>query len=270
MNVQDHCEVAASRGEEGSSPVLGLGGNPSSVPGFSGDPSDGTVVPVSSLDRDKLVLNPGVLDDDCPSCASLQHQLSCLQREQEQNQVKYTVLKQKIISTDVLLKKYGQKCQECDGQNKKLEEVTEKLDIGNRSCETLESRLIVSQQELKPLKKANLKLQTQHEHQLKEIQTYKDKCDTIDATNKQFNAIAVEREKQEQKINELQKMNADLKTSKMKVKNMLDNVKAELQQKKAELGSRKRMMSHQKTSKRNLQDRVKAFEIVLKTHGKMA
>ncbi|KAK6173488.1 hypothetical protein SNE40_016929 [Patella caerulea] len=61
-------------------------------------------------------------------------------------------LKQKIVSTDQLIKRFRSKCEEYDQQSKMLEDVTRKLERSKRDTETLNSQLQTSLQQLEPLK----------------------------------------------------------------------------------------------------------------------
>lgn len=86
----------------------------------------------------------------CESCESLRQEVKRLQDDQVQN---FSKLKQKIISTDLLIKKYKSKCDDYDMQSKRLEDVTRRQEKAQRQSETLELQLKSSLLETEPLRK---------------------------------------------------------------------------------------------------------------------
>lgn len=94
----------------------------------------------------------------CESCETLRQEVKQLQEDQVQN---FGKLKQKIISTDLLIKKYKSKCDDYDNQSKRLEETTRRLEKAQRQSETLELQLKSSLLETEPLRKTKQNLEVE-------------------------------------------------------------------------------------------------------------
>nr|XP_006811974.1 PREDICTED: uncharacterized protein LOC102805671 [Saccoglossus kowalevskii] len=81
------------------------------------------------------------MEDDTSWCDNCQKLRGELDRVREEQTLNCTVVKQKIINTDRLIKQYSRKCQEYDAQSKKLDDATNKLMSSERDCQALQVQL---------------------------------------------------------------------------------------------------------------------------------
>ncbi|XP_013403612.1 uncharacterized protein LOC106168898 isoform X2 [Lingula anatina] len=153
----------------------------------------------------------------CEGCQALRRELTQLQSEHELN---YTTLKQKIISTDLLIKKFSSKCQEYEAQGRKLEEVSKLLETYQRDCGSLEARLMTSLQELEPLKEARTRLEKSKAKLEKEVQNLRDKLSAAEVTCRQFSQANEELMKQQKGAAE-----GDQKTTNKKIQILESSIK---------------------------------------------
>ncbi|XP_050416178.1 uncharacterized protein LOC126830018 [Patella vulgata] len=123
----------------------------------------------------------------CQGCDKLQ---KLVDKHQEEKQVNYKTLKQKIVSTDQLIKRFRSKCEEYDQQSKMLEDVTRKLERSKRNTETVNSQLQTSLQQLEPLKKQAENLTTSLRRKDSTIQTLEDKLQAAEKLRAQFEAAS--------------------------------------------------------------------------------
>ncbi|XP_022095306.1 uncharacterized protein LOC110981757 [Acanthaster planci] len=141
----------------------------------------------------------------CDRCKQMEEELEKCQRDQ----TLYAALKKKIVSTDILIRKYTSKCQEFDQQQKKLDDVTLKLASTKRNCKVLEEQLTATLKEVIPWKVDKNK----YLKELEECQeSLKDKSDRLagsEASCKQFQDGFYEMQEKletlEEKQTELQK-----------------------------------------------------------------
>ena len=77
-----------------------------------------------------LNLDSYVNTDWCPGCRQLRQDL---ERTRNENQLSCQMVKEKIINTDKLIKKYKAKCHECDALTRKVEDASKKL-INYQRC----------------------------------------------------------------------------------------------------------------------------------------
>ncbi|KAL5004278.1 hypothetical protein ScPMuIL_017734 [Solemya velum] len=140
----------------------------------------------------------------CESCQKLQQEVKKLKEEQSLN---YSTLKQKIISTDLLIKKYKAKCEDIlfekfdhtsttflnfvhyDEQVKKFEDGTRHLDRVQRESDTLGAQLRVSLEEIEPLKKLKISLEKEKNSRDQEVQILQDQLNASERTRQQLSEL---------------------------------------------------------------------------------
>ncbi|KAJ7380368.1 snRNA transcription by RNA polymerase III [Desmophyllum pertusum] len=89
-------------------------------------------------------------DPSCSSCAKMKEALEALKKE---HTLTLRMVKEKIISTDELIKKYQQKCHESDKHLQQVTDCTLKLEAAQMKTETLQSQLDRSLHSSEPLRK---------------------------------------------------------------------------------------------------------------------
>ncbi|XP_060607566.1 uncharacterized protein LOC132759755 [Ruditapes philippinarum] len=144
----------------------------------------------SLLDEVDSLLTPGLSTDTpewCSNCQSLKQEIKRLQDEQLQN---FSKLKQKIISTDLLIKKYKSKCDDYDVQCKRTEEANKRADKSQRQCEILETQLKAALLDTEPLRKTKITLEAEIRLKNSEIQSMSDKLLAVESARKQYEHLS--------------------------------------------------------------------------------
>ncbi|XP_033759835.1 uncharacterized protein LOC117342000 [Pecten maximus] len=203
----------------------------------------------------------------CEQCKVLKQELQKLQQEHSLN---YTTLKKKVISTDLLIKKYKAKCEDHDTQSKTMEDMTKKMEQLQRESSTLNVQLSSSLQQIEPLKKAKHALETEVKQKVKEIQTLQDKLTASLAVRKQYESLAKSTTSEKEKTEEERKTNSkrlkDLQASFNKQEQLVSKLKDENKALKAEHAD---AMKKQKKLQQRLKVSLERFDkywAILKEH----
>ncbi|XP_021346929.1 uncharacterized protein LOC110446217 isoform X1 [Mizuhopecten yessoensis] len=171
----------------------------------------------------------------CDQCKVLKQELQKLQQEHSLN---YSTLKKKVISTDLLIKKYKAKCEDHDAQSKTVEDTSKKLEQVQRESSTLNVQLTSSLQQIEPLKKAKNALELELRQKVKEIQTLQDKLTASVAVTKQYESLAKSSTSEKDKTEEERKTNSkrlkELQASLNKQEQLMSKLKDENKTLKAE------------------------------------
>ena len=109
---------------------------------------------------------------DCSNCLVLKKQFEDLKQK---HIVDFRTIKQKIISTDTLIRSYQEKCQESDKQKKYVVELTSKLDGAQRSVEVIKLQLQKSLELKEPLQQKCNELERERAHQCAELESLQDR-----------------------------------------------------------------------------------------------
>ncbi|XP_052214517.1 uncharacterized protein LOC127833360 isoform X2 [Dreissena polymorpha] len=125
--------------------------------------------------------------DWCTSCQALKQQLAQVREEQVQN---FQKLKQKIISTDLLIKKYKSKCDEHDIQCKKTDDAIKRADRYQRQTEILETQLKAALLDTEPLRQSKISLEKQLSERTSEVQTLSDRILSLEGVNRQYDNLS--------------------------------------------------------------------------------
>ncbi|WAR27333.1 hypothetical protein MAR_013037 [Mya arenaria] len=94
----------------------------------------------------------------CSSCNNLRQEIKKLQDERVQS---FQKIKQKIIPTDLLIKKYKSKCDDYEQQCRKVDDANKRAEKFQRQCEILEAQLKASLLDTEPLRAG---ITRQYEH----------------------------------------------------------------------------------------------------------
>uniref|UniRef100_A0A8W8MQ21 Uncharacterized protein n=1 Tax=Magallana gigas TaxID=29159 RepID=A0A8W8MQ21_MAGGI len=150
---------------------------------------------------------------------------------QEEHALSYNTLKKKIISTDLLIKKYKSKCEDHDQQTRKLEDSVKKQEQLQREAETLQSQLSAALRQIEPLKQEKLVHDQEKRRQLQEIQTLRDQIvagESFKTQYEQLNRSLLEgKEKHDQEIKDANKRIRELEQSQQKQEIQLTKLKGE-------------------------------------------
>ncbi|XP_062613116.1 uncharacterized protein LOC134274890 [Saccostrea cucullata] len=103
---------------------------------------------VPSLDFD-LITDGDSGNIWCEQCKVFKKNYEKLQEEHARS---YNTLKKKIISTDLLIKKYKTKCEEYDQQTRKLEDAIRRQEQLQRETDTLQAQLSSALHQIEPIK----------------------------------------------------------------------------------------------------------------------
>ncbi|XP_013775892.1 uncharacterized protein LOC106460703 [Limulus polyphemus] len=120
---------------------------------------------------------------DKPSCQQLREMLDQTKKEEA---LKFAVLKQKIISTDILIRKYSAKRQECDHQSQRLEDMSKLVDQLRSDCAKYEAELSRTLQEMEPLKKSYSEFEEKRLENEKKLTTIQDKLAASEVLVQQY------------------------------------------------------------------------------------
>ncbi|XP_070556732.1 putative leucine-rich repeat-containing protein DDB_G0290503 [Ptychodera flava] len=85
----------------------------------------------------------------CRGCEKLQEEIKKVREDYGRN---FTTIKQKIISTDRLIKQYSSKCSELETQTKRLDDVTNKLYLKEQDCNALQKQLQTALRQVETVK----------------------------------------------------------------------------------------------------------------------
>ncbi|XP_046859089.1 uncharacterized protein PF11_0207-like isoform X2 [Xenia sp. Carnegie-2017] len=110
--------------------------------------------------------------DDCIKCASLKKQV---EDQKQKHMLDFRTIKQKIISTDTLIRSFQAKCEENIELKKYNVDLTGKLEGSQRSLEVLRLQLKASLEQKEPLQKKCKELEETVTADVHEIQTLKDR-----------------------------------------------------------------------------------------------
>ncbi|KAI0240104.1 hypothetical protein LSAT2_009186 [Lamellibrachia satsuma] len=133
----------------------------------------------------------------CISCRNLKQTIEKMRDEYETN---YKMLKEKIISTNDLIKRYKLKCDEFDVISKKLCETEKKLDISTRASDGMMVRLRQAVEEQMPVKETNAKLGKKVKFQERLIAELQDQVSAVTTLQTQLNALKKESEREKGKL----------------------------------------------------------------------
>ncbi|XP_064615811.1 serine-rich adhesin for platelets-like [Liolophura sinensis] len=223
---------------------------------------------MSSGEMDEPDLGLVNLDWSCEECQVLKQQLA---KSQEDHASNYTTLKQKIISTDLLIKKFKTKCDKYDSQTKKLEDTTKKLEKSQRDCQTLEQQMKVALEQLEPLKKANATLAKEKSRQGQQVAILNDKLQAAEQLQKQYQQFTLESDKHkkacEQKTEESKKKLHNLEISSKKQESTIAKLKESLNQKKLKLDEAKKSNKKLESELARLTKKADRFYHILLRHG---
>ncbi|XP_067668546.1 serine-rich adhesin for platelets-like [Haliotis asinina] len=170
----------------------------------------------------------------CEGCRKLKKEVK---RLQEEHAINYQTLKQKIISTDLLIRKYRTKCEEYDVQNKRLEDLSRKLDRSQLDCEMLETQLKASLQSTEPLKQTRVDLEAKLKVKDREILNLKNSLEGAEMMRRQFEALIAsndilsneeDKKQREKKIQALESSNSRYANQMKSARDDLKSLKSEL------------------------------------------
>ncbi|XP_053404351.1 uncharacterized protein LOC123555845 [Mercenaria mercenaria] len=168
----------------------------------------------SLLDEVDSLITPGLSTDTpewCSNCQSLKQEIKRLQDEQIQN---FGKLKQKIISTDLLIKKYKSKCDDYDVQCKRNEEANKRADKYQRQCEILETQLKAALLDTEPLRKTKITLEAEIRLKNAELQSMSDRMLAVESAQKQYEHLS------KASSHDVDKLEAEKKDLLAKIKSM--------------------------------------------------
>ncbi|CAH1782087.1 unnamed protein product [Owenia fusiformis] len=176
----------------------------------------------------------------------------------------YIMLKQKIIQTDMLIKKYSSKCQDYEAASKKLEDTSKKFDKTQRDLESVETQLKACLQEIEPIKKSKMKLEKQRDFQNTLIQDLQEKLNSSEALCKMYESVRHEAEKSSQKVTqEIQSKEStvqELQQQNKKNNSKIHKLESELQKVKADLVEQKKLLHQSNLENKRLEAQVKKMK----------
>ncbi|XP_071165818.1 putative autophagy-related protein 11 [Mytilus edulis] len=204
----------------------------------------------------------------CDQCKSLKQELKKLQDEHALN---YSTLKKKIISTDLLIKKYKSKCDDYDVQNKRHEDFFKKYEDLQRESETLNTQLGSTLQQLEPLRKAKTILDADNKQKLQEVQSLRDRQAGLELTLRQYEEMSRETSTYKDRYDVLKKENQkkmqNLETINQKNEALLNKVRDENKNLRSDGSNQLRKQRKLEEKMKRLADRVERYWGILRQNG---
>ena len=175
---------------------------------------------------------------DCSNCLVLKKQFEDLKQK---HIVDFRTIKQKIISTDTLIRSYQEKCQESDKQKKYVVELTSKLDGAQRSVEVIKLQLKKSLELKEPLQQKCNELERERAHQCAELESLQDRVKGFENLVGQLQSVIKENEKSRNSVDleasfhkdEIEELKKNQKKTEAQIKKLSERLQAEKNTNKA-------------------------------------
>ncbi|XP_052783577.1 uncharacterized protein LOC128219697 [Mya arenaria] len=123
----------------------------------------------------------------CSSCNNLRQEIKKLQDERVQS---FQKIKQKIIPTDLLIKKYKSKCDDILFQCRKVDDANKRAEKFQRQCEILEAQLKASLLDTEPLRANKTQLEAKLREKTQEAQNLTDKVISLEGITRQYEHLS--------------------------------------------------------------------------------
>ncbi|CAH1244634.1 ICE1 [Branchiostoma lanceolatum] len=197
----------------------------------------------------------------CEGCAGCQALRKELQDKEAEHKRVWLAVKQRVISTDLLLKqnaeykaRYNAKAQECDIQRQKIEEATRQLVSTERHCETLQMQLDSALKEMEPLKKRKQELEESQQKCKEEVEEARDRIRASEGLCQQYREVIkkFEDEEAEREANN----SSEKKVSAAKLQEDLTRVKADLTLEKRKNRGLERELDRAKVMMEGLREQI--------------
>ncbi|XP_074658268.1 uncharacterized protein LOC141911188 [Tubulanus polymorphus] len=205
---------------------------------------------------------------NCQSCIQLRNEMSKMLQDHELN---FKTLKQKIISTDLLIKKYNTKSQDYNNQTKQLEEVTKKLDKVNYDSSILERQLKSTLSEVEPLRQKLKEWDLDREKYFISVQQLEDKVSAAESVSRQYETVGLEaeavREKNERKIRDLSRDAKSLEEKCKRLETAEKKLKALYEESKSNASSEKKKSKQLGKLLEKANERIRQYEETMHQNG---
>ncbi|KAI8510403.1 snRNA transcription by RNA polymerase III [Branchiostoma belcheri] len=152
---------------------------------------------VGVTDADTEGAMPGLeVPNWCEGCAGCQALRKELQDKEAEHKRVWLAVKQRVISTDLLLKqnaeykaRYNAKAQDILKYRQKIEEASRQLASTERHCETLQMQLDSALKEMEPLKKRNRELEESQQKCRAEVEEARDRIRASEGLCQQYREV---------------------------------------------------------------------------------
>jgi len=200
-------------------------------------------------------------DPSCSSCAKLKEALEASKKE---HSLTLRMVKEKIISTDELIKKYQQKCVESDKHLQQATDFTSKLEAAQLKIESLQSQLERSLHSSEPLRKNVARLHLEKSLADSTISELREKVQKLEKLNSAMMSTAKLKDEQEcawrlekqVQAHEVQKQRKSLEKNEAMIAKLQEQLKKEKDQNK-EI-NKSLMQANKKTAK--LEQQLQKFK----------
>ncbi|XP_061184978.1 uncharacterized protein LOC133192991 [Saccostrea echinata] len=222
---------------------------------------------VPSLDFD-LITDGDSGNIWCEQCKIYKKNYEKLQEEHARS---YNTLKKKIISTDLLIKKYKTKCEEYDQQARKLEDAVKRQEQLQRETDTLQVQLSSALHQIEPLKQDKVKLDQEVKRKLQEIQNLQDQVVAGESFKSQYEqlnkSLLEDKDKHEQELKDANKKVRELELSQQRQESQITKLKEDNKVLKRENGKSQKRERKTEESLAKAQETVNRYRQILIRHG---
>ncbi|XP_062575154.1 uncharacterized protein LOC134237083 isoform X2 [Saccostrea cucullata] len=222
---------------------------------------------VPSLDFD-LITDGDSGNIWCEQCKVYKKNYEKLQEEHARS---YNTLKKKIISTDLLIKKYKTKCEEYDQQTRKLEDAIKRQEQLQRETDTLQAQLSSALHQIEPIKQDKVKLEQEVKRRVQEIQNLKDQVTAGQSFKSQYEqlnkSLLEDKDKHEQELKDATKKVRELELSHQRQESQITKLKEDNKVLKKDNGKSQKREKKTEESLAKAQDMVNRYRQILIKHG---
>ncbi|XP_066267501.1 polyamine-modulated factor 1-binding protein 1-like isoform X2 [Branchiostoma lanceolatum] len=201
----------------------------------------------------------------CEGCAGCQALRKELQDKEAEHKSVWLAVKQRVISTDLLLKqnaeykaRYNAKAQDILKYRQKIEEATRQLVSTERHCETLQMQLDSALKEMEPLKKRKQELEESQQKCKEEVEEARDRIRASEGLCQQYREV-IKKFEDEEAEREASNSN-EKKVSAAKLQEDLTKVKADLASEKRKNRGLERELDRAKVMMEGLREQISSVQ----------